>query len=79
VSVSPELMTELLGLPEPDRADLAWRLLESISEISAFDTLDDDDRERLHESLRRSDDDVRAGRIRPAAQLLAELEQRRSR
>lgn len=29
MSVSPELMTELLGLPEPERVDLVQRLLEA--------------------------------------------------
>ena len=72
-------MTELLGLPEPDRVDLAWRLLESIREDSATDELDDDDRERLHRALQRSEDDLRAGRTRPATDLLAELRDRRSR
>ena len=37
------------------------------------DDLDDEDRARLHESLARSEKDVRAGRVRPADQVIAEL------
>ena len=38
-----------------------------------WDALDDDDRRRLHEALAASEDDVRAGRVRPAEELIAEL------
>jgi hypothetical protein len=72
-------MTELLGLPEPERIDLARRLLEGLHEDTATDDLDDDDRERLHQALRRSEADIRAGRVRPAANLIAELRERRTR
>jgi hypothetical protein len=79
VSVSPELMTELLGLPEPERVDLVQRLLESLREGSVADDLDDDERERLHQALRRSEADLLAGRVRPASALIAELRERRLR
>ncbi|TMQ13388.1 MAG: hypothetical protein E6J91_18590 [Deltaproteobacteria bacterium] len=79
MSVSPEVMTELLGLPEPERVDLAQRLLESLREGSAADDLDDEQRERLHRALHRSEADIRAGRVRPAAALIAELRERRTR
>ena len=79
MSVSPEVMTELLGLPEPERVDLAQRLLESLREGSAADDLDDEQRERLHQALHRSEADIRAGRVRPAAALIAELRERRTR
>ncbi len=72
-------MTELLGLPEPERVDLAQRLLESLREGSAADDLDDEQRERLHQALHRSEADIRAGRVRPAAALIAELRERRTR
>lgn len=39
----------------------------------AWDALDDDDRRNLHEALIRSEEDVRAGRIAPADEFLAEL------
>ena len=41
-----------------------------------WDALDDDDRRRLHEALLRSEDDVRAGRVVPAEEFLAELDRR---
>jgi hypothetical protein len=72
-------MTRLLELPETERADLAWRLLESLGEGSDTDDLDDAEREQLHQALERSEEDVRAGRIRPAAELLEELRTRRAR
>ena len=75
--VSPELISHLLDLPEQDREDLAWRLLSNVRDESAIDQLDDDDRERLHQSLWRSEEDVRSGRTRPAADLLVELRERR--
>jgi hypothetical protein len=40
VSISPELVSELLGLPESERVDLAWRLLDTLHEGSATDDLD---------------------------------------
>lgn len=41
------------------------------------DDLDDDERARLHESIQRGLDDVRAGRTVPAEQVLAELRRKR--
>jgi hypothetical protein len=78
VAVAPELMTKLLEL-ESERADLAWRLLESLGEGSDTDDLDDAEREQLHQALERSAADARAGRTRPAAKLLEELRNRRAR
>jgi len=79
VAVAPELMTKLLELPEPERADLAWRLLESLRDGSDADDLDDAERDQLHQALARSEEDARAGRTRPAAELLEELRKRRAR
>lgn len=79
MSVSPELMTELLGLPEPERVDIVQRLLESLREGSIADDLDDDERAVLHQALHRSEADLRAGRVRPASTLIAELRERRTR
>ena len=79
MSVSPELVSELLDLPETERVDLAWQLLDTLHEGSATDDLDEGDRGRLHESLERSEADVAAGRVRPAAFLIDELRRRRSR
>jgi hypothetical protein len=41
------------------------------------DDLDDDERARLHAALAESEDDVAAGRVRPAADVLADLARRR--
>lgn len=71
-------MAELLGLPEPERVDLAQLLLESLHDGSAVDDLDEDERERLHQALQRSETDMRAGRLRPAVALIAELRERRA-
>jgi hypothetical protein len=79
VAVAPEIMTELLELPETERADLAWRLLESLREDSDTDELDDAQRDQLHLALERSMEDARAGRTRPASALIAELRARRTR
>jgi|SRR5215510_10162568 len=56
-------MTELLGLPEPERVDLVQRLLESLREDSVKDELDDDDRAELQQALHRSEADLHAGRV----------------
>lgn len=37
------------------------------------DDLDDDERRRLHAALAESEEDVAAGRVRPAAEVLADL------
>ena len=79
MSVSPELMVELLDLPEPERVDLVERLLDSLREGSITDDLDDDERAALHHALDRSEADLRAGRVRPASELIAELRERRTR
>ena len=52
-------------LPEGTELDLV--------PADALDDLDDDDRRRLHEALRCSEDDVAAGRVVPADEFLAEL------
>lgn len=44
--------------------------------IDGWDDLDDEDRKRLHEALAASDEDLVAGRVRPAEEILAELRRR---
>ena len=39
-----------------------------------WDDLDEDDRDRLHEALAASEEDLLHGRMRPAADVLADLE-----
>ena len=41
------------------------------------DDLDEDERTRLHAALRESEDDVAAGRIRPAGEVLEGLRRRK--
>ncbi len=40
-----------------------------------WDSLDPEDRKRLHEALAASEDDIRSGRVRPVDDLLEELRQ----
>jgi hypothetical protein len=44
----------------------------------SWDDLDDDERERLHAVLASSEEDVRAGRVRSAADVTADLRRRSS-
>jgi len=76
MAVSPETLTELLKLPEPERVELAQRLLESLHEGSSTDDLDEAERARLHQALHRSEADMHAGRTRPASDLITELRDR---
>jgi hypothetical protein len=43
------------------------------------DDLDEEERQRLHDELDRSDEDIRAGRVRPGYMILNELRDRASR
>jgi hypothetical protein len=69
---------ELLKLPDEHRLEIARALLASLVEHEG-DDLDDEDRQRLHEELDRSDEDIRAGRVRPEHMILNELRDRASR
>jgi hypothetical protein len=42
-------------------------------ELVPIDDLDDDDRRELHAALDESEDDVKAGRMRPFSDVLADL------
>jgi hypothetical protein len=55
-------------LPEGTEVDLV---------AADIDDLDDDERDRLHAALAESEDDVAAGRVHPAADVLAELNRQR--
>ena len=44
----------------------------------SWDDLDEDERQRLHAALASSEDDVRAGRIRSAAEVVTDLRRRGS-
>ena len=41
--------------------------------VSDVDDLDDDERERLEQALADSEEDIKAGRVRPVAEFLAEI------
>ncbi len=55
-------------LPEGTEVDLV---------VLGGDDLDDAERERLHRALAESGEDIAAGRVRPAAHVLAELNRRK--
>lgn len=71
-------LDELLKLPDEERLEIARALLASLVEDEG-DDLDDEDRQRLHEALDRSEEDVKAGRVRPGHMILEELRARASR
>jgi hypothetical protein len=56
---------------------MAGRLLRSLGDESE-DGLDDDDRARLHAALAASDDDLAAGSVRGADEVIADLRRRRT-
>jgi hypothetical protein len=68
-------LDELLKLPEDDRLEIARVLLASLV-ADEGDELNDEDRQQLHDELDRSEDDVRAGRVRPGHLILEELRAR---
>ena len=59
------VLDEPTDLPDGTEVDLL--------PADGWDALDDEDRRRLHEALAASEDDVRAGRVRPTEALIAEL------
>ena len=72
--MSPEVdkvLATALKLPAEQRAELAERLLESLDD--APDDLDDEDRERLHEAMKRSEQQFRDGLGIPADAVLSRL------
>jgi hypothetical protein len=71
--VAAKRMSELLELPEDERVEIARTLLASVMDDEAPDEMDEEERQRLHESLDQAEEDSRAGRTRPAHLLLAEL------
>ena len=58
------LLDESTDLPEGSEAELV---------PLDRDDLDDDERRRLHAALGESEDDVAAGRVRPASEVLSRL------
>ena len=64
------LVDEPTDLPEGAEVELIA--------VDSWDDLDDDERERLHAALAVSEDDVREGRLRSAAEVTADLRRRGS-
>lgn len=59
------LVDEPTDLPEGAEVDLIA--------VDSWDDLDDAERNRLHEAIARSEDDLHARRVRPAAEIVAAL------
>jgi hypothetical protein len=59
------VLDEPTDLPEGTEVELVV--------ADSWDDLDDEDRERLHKALARSEEDVSAGRVRPAEDVLRDL------
>lgn len=62
------VLNEPTSLPEGSEVELL--------PIDGWDELDEEDRRALHEALAASEEDVVAGRVRPAEEVLAELRRR---
>ncbi len=64
------VIDEPTDLPEGSEVEVELEIVDG-------DDLDDVDRAALHAALAESEDDVAAGRVRPAAEVLAELHRQR--
>lgn len=65
------IVAEALTLSTEDRAEVAHRLLDSLD--NGGDTLDSEDRERLHAAIGRSEDQFKAGQGIVADEVLKRL------
>jgi hypothetical protein len=74
-------LDELLKLPEEERLEIARALLSSLlgDEDAEDNDLDEEERQRLHEALDRSEEGIKAGRTRPGHMILDELRARATR
>jgi len=73
MAVSQTLLNELMNLDGKDRLEVAQLLLSTVDD---GDDLDDAERARLHAALDRSLEDIKAGRLRDANDVIAELQAR---
>jgi hypothetical protein len=70
-----KILSEALKLPADERVEVVARLLRSLDDEEG-DTLDDVDRERLHEAIARSEEQFRSGESVPASAVLDRLRKR---
>lgn len=73
MAVDQALLHQLMELDDRERLEIAQALLSTFDDD---DDLDDAERARLHLALQRSRDDIRAGRLHDARDVLAELRTR---
>jgi peptide subunit release factor 1 (eRF1) len=70
-----KIVSEALKLPADERVELVDRLLRSLDDEEG-DSLDDADRERLHDAISRSEEQLRSGESVPAKTVLERLRNR---
>jgi len=75
VANAEKVLAEALKLQREERTEVVDRLLRSLDDEEG-DELDDDDRERLHAAIARSEDQFRAGEGVPAKAVLDRLTKR---
>jgi hypothetical protein len=70
-----KILSEALKLPAEERVEVVDRLLRSLDDEEG-DALDDEDRQRPHQAISRSEEQFRSGESIPADAVLARLRKR---